>query len=563
MLTYGITTQALRSLKSQRLQRPLCEWARTCIAEERSHRTHSTEAKYGFRGRRDNWKWGAMVAGAAIGFGSVVIYGVQKRRMPQADSSKSPAHVFPQYTRADVKQHASLADRVWVTYAGEVFDITEFVELHPGGNRIMLAAGGALEPFWALYGVHKSEHVIEILQEYKVGELRPEEKKEEDSTDPYSKDPPRHPVYKINSLKPFNAEPPTGILTESYITPNDFFFKRNHLPVPDINPDQYKLVIEAPAATKGEKPLQLTLNDLKTKFPQHEITATLQCAGNRRSEMNAVKQVKGLDWGTAAISTARWAGVRLRDVLQHAGYTENTPNANHVQFEGLDCDITGTSYGASITFAHAMRKENDVLLAYEMNGQEIPRDHGFPLRVIVPGIVGARNVKWLGRIVVSEEESRSHWQQNDYKGFSPSVDWDTVDFTTSPAIQDLPIQSAITEPHPGQEVVPNSEGNLTLKGYAWSGGGREVVRVDVSLDGGKTWQVAELTGEKQKAGQAWAWKIWQLSVPMPSEAKELTILCKAVDSSYNVQPDTVAPIWNLRGVLSNAWHRVQVTVGAN
>uniref|UniRef100_A0A8C5QBH0 Cytochrome b5 heme-binding domain-containing protein n=1 Tax=Leptobrachium leishanense TaxID=445787 RepID=A0A8C5QBH0_9ANUR len=94
----------------------------------------------------------------------------------QTDSSKSPVHVFSQYTRADVKQHASLADRVWVTYAGEVFDITEFVELHPGGNRIMLAAGGALEPFWALHGVHKSKHVNEILQEYKVGELRPEEK---------------------------------------------------------------------------------------------------------------------------------------------------------------------------------------------------------------------------------------------------------------------------------------------------------------------------------------------------------------------------------------------------
>ncbi|CAH2224296.1 sulfite oxidase, mitochondrial [Pelobates cultripes] len=567
LLRHNITARALRSLnKSQRLQRPLvCEWARACAVEEWSSRKHSTDARTNARSIRDNWKWEATLAGAILGLGSVLIYEDQKRRVAKAESAKSSVdHVFPQYTRADVKQHASLADRVWVTYAGEVFDITEFVELHPGGNRILLAAGGALEPFWALYGVHKSEHVFEILQEYKVGELVAEEQLEDvDTTDPYSHDPSRHPVYKVNSLKPFNAEPPPEILTDSYVTPNDFFFKRNHLPVPEINPDQYELVIETPNGTKGGKPLQLSLSDLKTRFPRHEITATLQCAGNRRSEMNAVKTVKGLDWSHAAISTARWAGVRLRDVLEHAGYSENTPNANHVQFEGLDCDLTGTSYGASISFEHAMRKDNEVLLAYEMNGNELPRDHGFPLRVIVPGVVGARNVKWLGRIVVSAEESRSHWQQNDYKGFNPSVDWDTVDFSTSPAIQDLPIQSAITDPHPGQKVTPDFEGKLTVKGYAWSGGGREVVRVDVSLDGGKTWKVAELSGDKQKAGQAWAWKLWQLSVPMPHNCKDLTIICKAVDSSYNVQPDTVAPIWNLRGVLNNSWHRVQVTVDAH
>ncbi|KAM8975373.1 sulfite oxidase, mitochondrial [Pelodytes ibericus] len=561
MLLHGITAQTLRYLnKSHRFQRPLLGvCTQVFSAEEGSGRTYSTEARSALNTRRSSWKWGLTTAGALLGVGIALIYTQKKRWEAQAESIvKTAVGAFPKYTRQDVKKHASLADRVWVTYAGEVFDITEFVDMHPGGRRILMAAGGALEPFWALYGVHKSEHVLMILQEYKVGELNAEEQVEvEDSADPYSQDPPRHPVFKINSQKPFNAEPPPEILTESFITPSDFFFKRNHLPVPNIDPDQYQLVIETP---NTGKPLQLSLHDLKTKYSRHEVTATLQCAGNRRSEMNAVKPVKGLDWGTAAVSTARWAGVRLRDVLQDAGYTEHAPNAEHVQFEGLDCDLTGTSYGASITFDHAMRKENEVLLAYEMNGKELPRDHGFPLRVIVPGVVGARNVKWLGRIVVSVQESPSHWQQNDYKGFSPSVDWDTVDFSKSPAIQDLPIQSAITEPQPGQTVNPDAEGNFMVKGYAWSGGGREVIRVDVSFDGGKTWKVAELTGEVQKAGHSWAWKLWQLSVPVPNDCKDLTIICKAVDSSYNVQPDSVAPIWNLRGVLSNAWHRVQVTV---
>ncbi|NP_001089975.1 sulfite oxidase L homeolog [Xenopus laevis] len=567
MMTHGHFSVTLRSLaRSHRFQRHVLDfYLRSCTAESVFDRKYSAEARLNADRGKGTTKWGIAITGALLGIGTVLIYGAQKKRVAQAEliTQSVVTSSFPLYSKQDVRKHASLEDRVWVTYAGEVFDITEFVELHPGGSRILLAAGGALEPFWALYGVHKNEHVLEILKEYKVGELNSAEKDEPvDVSDPYSQEPIRHPVLKVNSMKPFNAEPPPYMLTESFITPTELFFKRNHLPVPQINPGDYKLVIERPNGNTHNKPLNLTLSDLKTKFPKHEITATLQCAGNRRSEMSAVKPVKGLEWTTGAISTAHWAGARLRDVLLEAGYTEDSTQTLHVHFEGLDQDLTGTNYGASISFQQAMAKENEVLLAYEMNGQELPKDHGFPLRVIVPGVVGARNVKWLGKIVVSKEESSSHWQQNDYKGFNPCVDWDNVDFASSPAIQDLPVQSAITEPHPGQEVTPNIDGELTVKGYAWSGGGREIVRVDVSVDGGKTWKVAELTGEQQKDGQAWAWKLWQLNVPLPPKSCDFTIICKAVDSSYNVQPDTVAPIWNLRGVLNNAWHRVHVTVDA-
>ncbi|KAG9328993.1 hypothetical protein JZ751_008513, partial [Albula glossodonta] len=508
-------------------------------------------------------QWSHMLAGLLAGTGAVLAYGLHQNQAEQAATTIPPASKtpFPIFSQEEVYKHRTPADGIWVTYKGGVYDITEFVAMHPGGSKILLAAGGALEPFWAMYAVHSQEHVLEILSEYKVGELSPEDQKQQSasSSDPYSTDPPRHPALRVNSQKPFNGEPPSEILSENYITPTAFFFKRNHLPVPKVDPATYRLEIEG----LPNGPVSLSLEDLKSRFPKHTVTATLQCAGNRRSEMNKVKQVKGLNWGIAAISNATWSGVLLRDVLLDAGY-KSGGTAKHVQFEGLDKDVTGTTYGASIPLGKAVSEEGDVLLAYEMNGEDLPADHGFPLRVVVPGTVGARNVKWLGKIILSEEESSSHWQQNDYKGFSPSTDWDTVDFKSAPAIQELPVQSAITQPAEGA-VVDRSMEEVTVKGYAWSGGGREVVRVDVSLDGGRTWQVAKLRGGEEDEpppppGRAWAWKLWELTAPLPEDAQELEIVCKAVDSSYNVQPDSMAPIWNLRGVLSNAWHRVRVTV---
>ncbi|CAG5982159.1 unnamed protein product [Menidia menidia] len=547
---------------SQRLQVTLCGVRFCSSSSSEDHRSHQ-RASTGSR-----WRYG--VAGLLAGTGAVLAHGLNQHKAEQEDVStqtKRDSSPFPIISQEEVTKHRSLEDGVWVTYKGGVYDITEFVAMHPGGAKILLAAGGSLEPFWSLYAVHNQEHVLEILSEYKVGVLSGDDLKKQQavkSSDPYSSDPERHPALVINSLKPFNAEPPPEILSDSYITPSALFFKRNHLPVPQVDLASYRLHVEGLPGGK----LTLSLEELKTRFPKHTITATLQCAGNRRSEMNKVKQVKGLNWGIAAISNAKWSGARLRDVLQAAGYGPDVAqSARHVQFEGLDKDVTGTTYGASIPLNKAVSEEGDVLLAYEMNGEDIPPDHGFPVRVVVPGVVGARNVKWLGKIIVSAEESSSHWQQNDYKGFSPGTDWDTVDFKSAPAIQELPIQSAITSPADGA-MIDRSEETITVKGYAWSGGGREVVRVDVSVDGGKTWNVARLSsGDKGQTpepspppGRAWAWKLWEVSAPLPAEAQEMEIICKAVDNSYNIQPDTIPPIWNLRGVLSNAWHRVKVKV---
>ncbi|XP_068598095.1 sulfite oxidase, mitochondrial [Brachionichthys hirsutus] len=552
-----------RCLGAQRHARSAAA-ARLWSSSSSSSSSSSRDQRWRHRDDGTSWKHG--LAGLLAGTGAVLAYGLHRQKAEQEDKSRvqtiEKASELPIFTQEEVSSHRRLEDGVWVTYKGGVYDITEFVGVHPGGDKILLAAGGDLEPFWALYAVHKQKHVLEMLSAYKVGELSAQDRKKQQSvapSDPYSSDPERHPALRVNSLKPFNAEPPPELLTDSYITPSAIFFKRNHLPVPQVDPASYRLHVEGLA--RGV--LTLSLEELKTRFPKHTVTATLQCAGNRRSEMNKVKRVKGLNWGIAAISNATWSGARLRDVLLAAGYGPDVAKwALHVQFEGLDEDVTGTTYGASIHLNKAVSEDGDVLLAYEMNGEELPADHGYPVRVVVPGTVGARNVKWLGRIRVSAEESGSHWQQNDYKGFSPGTDWDTVDFTSAPAIQELPVQSAITTPADGAAVDRSSE-EVTVKGYAWSGGGREVVRVDVSLDGGETWQVAELKGGgtgDAPPGRAWAWKLWEVTAPLPAGSRELEIVCKAVDSSYNMQPDTVGPIWNLRGVLSNAWHSVRVEI---
>lgn len=235
----------------------------------------------------------------------------------------------------------------------------------------------------------------------------------------------------------------------------------------------------------------------------------------------------------------------------------------NIKFEGLDMDPMSTHYAASIPLVKAIDPRGEVILAYEMNGEKLSRDHGYPIRIICPGVVGARNVKWLGKIVVSKSESDSHWQQNDYKGFSPSTDWDTVDFSKSPAIQNMPVTSAICYPDDNQTVSTNKNGFLTVKGYAWSGAGNRIIRVDVTADSGKNWHVAKLKhggndNDDNSNGRNWSWSLWTVEIPIEKGVKNIEIWSKAVDSNYNVQPESFNNIWNLRGVLSNAYSRINV-----
>ena len=210
-----------------------------------------------------------------------------------------------------------------------------------------------------------------------------------------------------------------------------------------------------------------------------------------------------------------------------------------------------------------LRAVGDVLLAYEMNGEELPPEHGFPLRAVVPGHVGVRNVKWVDKVIVSPEEAKGTWQRGmAYKGFGPNVKslkgFSEDAIAAIPSVQELPVNSCITYPSLG--AVVEHSGFTSVKGYAYSGGGRGIIRVDISLDGGDTWEQATLQeGSQQPLDRSWAWTLWEFPLPasvLAGRSVPLEVICKATDSSYNCQPDSTKGIWNIRGIINNAWHSV-------
>lgn len=465
------------------------------------------------------------------------------------------AEPWPRYSSKEVAEHTDLEKGIWVSYKDGVYDITKFIANHPGGkDKIMLAAGKAIDPFWRIYQQHTGRgNAVELLESMRIGDLS-DPPAADDGSCPYNTDPERHPALIFHNNKPCNAELPAELMLDSWLTPNPVWFIRHHHPVPSIDPKQYRLCVDG----IGTKSVTLCLEDLKSRFVKREVVATLQCGGNRRSELDQIEKTSGIPWGFGAMSTAQFGGVYLREVLQHcAGLSHENVEAfevQHVIFKSLD------GMEASIPVEKALSPYGDVLLAYEMNGEPLNMEHGAPVRVIVPGVVGVRNVKWLGQITASREEAEGPWQRGiAYKGFSPMVkDLKGIDIEKIPSMQDLPIQSAIVTPKAGSIVELD---DIEVKGFAWSGGGRGIVRVDVSIDEGNTWVTAELLdGKDQPYNRAWAWTFWEASVPVPDalKGKDITILCRAVDSAYSTQPERPEPLWNLRGLNCNCWHRVSV-----
>ncbi|GAU96836.1 hypothetical protein RvY_08214-2 [Ramazzottius varieornatus] len=291
----------------------------------------------------------------------------------------------------------------------------------------------------------------------------------------YSNEPSRRPELVVNSKEPFNAETPPPLLVKDFKTPVDLFYVRSHGPTPDLDVSSHKLEIG------GEiKPaIELSLSEVQTIGQHVTIDATLTCAGNRRNELNAIKKVKGVGWEISAIGNATWTGVRLRDVLLHAKANIDSPHL-HVEFIGEEDCEEKTKYGSSIPMTKAADPKGDVLLAWMMNGKPLTRDHGYPLRIVVPGYIGARSVKWLRKVNVIPQESQFVYQQRDYKLFLPHVNWDTVDalWDSAFSLSELSVQSAICEPEKDQVIAKNSP--YTIRGYAVSNG-RRITRVDVSV----------------------------------------------------------------------------------
>lgn len=282
--------------------------------------------------------------------------------------------------------------------------------------------------------------------------------------------------------------------------------------------------------------------------------------------MSKTRAVKGVGWDVAALGNATWGGAKLSDVLELVGISKlsaiSSLGGKHVEFISVDkCkEEKGGPYKSSIPLRQATNPDSDVLLAYEMNGEVLNRDHGYPLRVIVPGVIGARSVKWLDRIDIIKEECQGFFMQNDYKMFPPSVDWHNINWSTRKPQMDFPVQCAICSL---EDVNVTNLGKINVAGYAVSGGGRGIERVDISVDGGKTWIEAEryqksnvpYISDDDRNSDKWAWVLFKAIVDTPENGE---IIAKAVDSAANVQPENVESIWNLRGILNTSWHRVIV-----
>jgi sulfite oxidase len=301
--------------------------------------------------------------------------------------------------------------------------------------------------------------------------------------------------------------------------------------VPLLDPASYHLEVGGRS---------FSLPELQARFPHRTVAATMQCAGNRRGELAALRPTAGDPWAPGAIGTAEWTGVALADLLAAA-----CEAGEHVHFDSHDT-ARGTPFGVSIPAAKATAPE--VLLAWSMNGAPLTPAHGAPLRAVVPGYAGIRSAKWLRSVSAANEPSPNPMQQNDYKLFPPDIRKETADPRHGLTIDAMPLNAAICHPAPGAAWPP---GPLTLRGYAVAGD-RAVARVDVSPDGGATWRQAEL-------GPAlpWCWRLWQAELDLRPGDHELVV--RAWDSAGQTQPERLESVWNFKGYLCSAWHRVRVT----
>jgi sulfite oxidase len=345
----------------------------------------------------------------------------------------------------------------------------------------------------------------------------------------------------VHEREPFNAETGRAALAEGPLTATEAFYVRGHGPVPEIDSAAWRLRVHGLV----ERELDLSLMTLREAFRERDEIATLQCAGNRRAGLMAVRDIPGeAPWGPGATGTARWTGVALADILAAAGPLDE---GGHVGFVGADvCSEVepAEAFGGSIPLDKACRPE--VLLAWAMNGKPLSPVHGAPVRVVVPGYIGARSIKWLERIEVRSTPWPGYFQHVAYR-LLPE------DGTPGPGagmpLGLVALNADVLSPADGDTVAA---GPVEVRGYAFAGGERHVARVDVSLDGGARWAQAELLEDLGR----WAWRHWRITVDLPPGEHE--VLVRAWDSSAATQPEDEAALWNPKGYVNNARPRVSV-----
>lgn len=360
---------------------------------------------------------------------------------------------------------------------------------------------------------------------------------------------PRNPSLWVHGK--WNKETPIDLLeNHGYVTPNDLYFVRSHAAVPIKHSanieNEHKLEIAGPYI---RKPQTFSLRELKNKFKNVDLWSCLVCSGQRRLELNLIKKSAGhIDWHNAT-GNAKWTGVYLRDVLNHCGV--DIDSARHVEFYGKD------DYQTSIPFAKCIDVSGDTLLAWSMNDQELPFDHGYPLRVVVPGWSSKCSAKWIHKITVQEKETEAHMYHRYYKWFAKSIVSVTKqldEVMATPAVTELNTNAVAFRPRNGTKA---ESGPLKVNGYCYTGGGRPVSRVEISTDDGNTWIVTNKVREElTKHGRCYAWVLWEYTIPDFNPATHKEIIVRAFDIS--AQGMTPQPEWNLTGMMNNTYFRIKV-----
>jgi sulfane dehydrogenase subunit SoxC len=332
---------------------------------------------------------------------------------------------------------------------------------------------------------------------------------------------------------------PLEVLREE-ITPIGLHYLLIHYDIPRVDPEAWRLAVGGSV----ERELSFGLDELRA-LPSREVVATMECAGNGRARLSP--RPVSQPWLLEAVGTGRWRGVQLRAVLDQAGLSDS---AVEVLFTGLDRGVENEEeqdFQRSLPVAEAMR--DDVLLAYELNGQPLPPQHGFPLRLLVPGWYGMTNVKWLRAVTVLEQPFTGYQQARGYRLRQTPED------AGQPLSRMFP--RALMEP-PGIPDFMTRErtlrrGRCTLAGRAWSGHA-PVAAVEVSVDGAATWAAAKL--EPATLGE-WAWRRWTFAWEPPAPGSYV-VCCRARDAAGNEQP--AEPAWNVGGYANNEVQRVVVAV---
>ena len=354
---------------------------------------------------------------------------------------------------------------------------------------------------------------------------------------------------------PYNGEPPKRLVTAKPVTPNSLHFVRNHGGIPDIDASEVSLKLDGLV----KNPMSLTLADLQNEdlFPRQTSLVTIQCSGTRRIEQineyaGEGDEMINAPWAEGAIGTARWTGVSLKKVIKHCGGLID--GGKHLELYGCDTYFKqGEVMNYVVSVPWSKVKLNEVLLAWEMNGEPLPKIHGFPLRAVVFGYIGARSVKWLYRIKAIPHPSRAPVQSREYLYFNGQVGKHNQKYTLGIQIQEMPVSSAIMEPWSKEVVVHN--GHMRVKGWAYSGGGHWPERVEVSSDGGFIWYpvAPEDMSDKHKH----AWRTWHIDLPVDAEGW-LELCCRCWDNSLNTQPTYVRSAWNWGLHVTSSCHRVKI-----